>query len=64
MTFAGEELLKKEIKLAEDKAQEIRKITAEQIKDLANKIFTEKTLNLALIGPFKEKTKFVKILKF
>ncbi len=31
--YGGQELLKKEIKLAEDKAQEIRKITAEQIKD-------------------------------
>ncbi len=62
--YGGQELLKKEIKLAEDKAQEIRKVTAEQIKDLANKIFTTKMLNLAVIGPFKEKAKFVKILKF
>ncbi len=62
--YGGQELLKKEIRLAEEKANEIRKVTAIQIKDLANKIFKDDILNLALIGPFKEKAKFLKILKF
>jgi len=62
--YGGQELLKREIKSAEEKADEIRKVTAEQIKSLANNIFQNKKLNLALIGPFKEKTKFLKILKF
>ena len=48
----------------EAQADEVRKVTAIQIKDLANQIFKDKTLNLALIGPFKEKAKFLKILKF
>ncbi|MEK7572305.1 MAG: pitrilysin family protein [Patescibacteria group bacterium] len=62
--YGGQELLKHEIKSAEEKADEIRKVTAEQIKMLANNIFKNKKLNLALIGPFKEKTQFLKILKF
>ncbi len=62
--YGGQELLKREIHLAEEKANEIRKVTAIQIKDLANKIFKNEILNLALIGPFKEKAKFSKILKF
>jgi predicted Zn-dependent peptidase len=65
--YGGQELLKKEIKDAPDKAKEIRKVTADQIQALAQDIFVDKNLNLALIGPFdseKEKLKFTKLLKF
>ncbi len=65
--YGGQELLKKEIKSADEKAIEIRKVTAKQIRDLAKEIFKDKGLNLALIGPFKAKedrAKFAKILKF
>lgn len=65
--YGAQELLKKEIKNAEEKANEVRKVSAKQIKDIANKIFQNKILNLALIGPFdakKDKNKFLKILKF
>ena len=61
--YGGQELLKKEIKNAEEKAKELRGVSAKQIKDMANHIFKDESLNLALIGPFKEKTKFEKILK-
>ncbi len=64
-TFYGsQELLKKEIKNAEEKAKELRKVTAKQVQDLAKEIFQNSKLNLALIGPFKEKEEFLKILKF
>jgi predicted Zn-dependent peptidase len=62
--YGGQELLKRELKNAEEKAKEIRKVTAEQIQALAKEIFQDKKLNLALIGPFKDKEKFTKILKF
>ncbi len=62
--YGAQELLKKEIKKAEDKAKEIRAVTAKQIKDVANQIFKNEKLNLALIGPFKEKAEFLKILRF
>jgi len=62
--FGGQELLKHEVKSAEEKANEVRKVTAKEIKALANDIFQDKKLNLALIGPFKDKNKFLKILKF
>lgn len=62
--YGGQELLKREIKSPEEKAKEIRKITASQIQLLAKDIFKNKKLNLALIGPFKEKVRFLKILKF
>jgi predicted Zn-dependent peptidase len=62
--FGGQELLKRELKNAEEKAKEVRKVTAKQIQDLAKDIFKNNKLNLALIGPFKDKNKFLKILKF
>lgn len=62
--FGGQELLKREIRSAEDKADEIRRVSASQIQMLANEIFENNKLNLALIGPFKEKAKFLKLLKF
>lgn len=62
--YGGQELLKRELKSSEEKADEIRKVTAEQVESLAYDIFQNKNLNLALIGPFKEKAKFLKLLKF
>lgn len=60
----GQELLKREILSAEEKAAEIRKVTAKQIKNLAKEIFKNNKLNLALIGPFKDQAQFSKILQF
>lgn len=62
--YGGQELLKREIRGATEKAKEIRKVTAKQIQRLAQNIFKNNKLNLALIGPFKDKLKFSKILKF
>lgn len=62
--YGSQELLKREIKNIEDKAHEIRKVTAGDIKKLAKQIFKDSGLNLALIGPFKDKSKLKKILKF
>ena len=60
----GQELLKRKIISAEQRAKEIRKVTALQIQSLAKDIFQNNKLNLALIGPFKDKAKFSKVLKF
>ncbi len=62
--YGGQELLKKEIKDAEERAREVRAVTAKDIQMLARKIFKDSSLNLALIGPFKDKAKFLKTLKF
>lgn len=62
--YGGQELLKRQILRAEDKAEEIRDVTASQIQNLAKDIFTNERLNLALIGPFKKRAEFLKILKF
>jgi predicted Zn-dependent peptidase len=62
--YGGQELLKRELKNAEEKAKEIREVTSSQIQNLAKEIFQNSKLNLVFIGPFKDKAKFLKILKF
>ncbi|MFA6393053.1 MAG: pitrilysin family protein [Candidatus Paceibacterota bacterium] len=62
--FGGGELMKKEIKSLEEKIKEIKSVTSKDIQNLAKIIFKTKNLNLAVIGPYKEKQQFKAILKF
>ncbi len=62
--YGGQELMKRHVQDADTRAKEIRKVTAVQIQAMAQQIFTDARLNLALIGPFKDKNKFLKKLKF
>ncbi|HTE48364.1 MAG TPA: pitrilysin family protein [Candidatus Paceibacterota bacterium] len=62
--YGGQELLRRKIHEVSKKAKEIRAVTASQIRGLAKDIFKNDRLNLAIIGPFKKKEKFLKILKF
>ncbi|MCK4386710.1 MAG: insulinase family protein [Candidatus Pacebacteria bacterium] len=61
--FGIQELLKKEILTPQEKVEKIKAITAEDIKRVANKIFKNEKLNLAIIGPVKNKKTLQKILK-
>ena len=62
--YAGQELLEKKILTPEEIFSEIDKITTSDILKVARDIFQPQKLNLALIGPFKDKDRFEKILKF
>ncbi len=61
--YAGQELLEKKILTPKEIFAKIDKITASDILKVAKDIFKSEKLNLALIGPFKDKEKFEKILK-
>lgn len=64
--FGTQELLKKEILSPEEKCALIDKVTASDILNVSKEIFQDNRLNLALIGPFKDKKdkeKFQKLLK-
>lgn len=61
--YAGQELLEKKILTPKEIFAKIDKITASDILKVAKDIFRPEKLNLALIGPFKDKEKFKKILK-
>lgn len=62
--YGGQELLKKEIKTLEQKIKDIKSVTVDDIQKMAKLIFKDKNLNLAIIGPYKDSSKFEEILKF
>jgi len=61
--YAGQELLEKKILTPEEIFGKIDKVSQLDILKVAKDIFQPQKLNLALIGPFKDKTKFQKLLK-
>jgi len=61
--FAGQELLEKRIRPLKEIWREIDKVTSGQLQSLAREIFRPEKLNLAILGPFREKNKFEKLLK-
>jgi predicted Zn-dependent peptidase len=63
-SFYGiQELLEKKILTPEKIINIVDKITTNDILKVAKDIFRPEKLNLALIGPFKDKSKFEKLLK-
>lgn len=62
--YGGQEVLKEEMKSIEEMARKIEAVTALDIQKMAKKIFVTKNLNLSIIGPFKEKAQFEKLLTF
>ena len=62
--FGGQEVLHKKIELPEDVEKKIRKVTPAQVQALAKEIFVDRSLNLAIIGPFSDETEFSSKLTF
>ncbi len=62
--YGSQELLKKEVKTLEQKIKDIKSVTSDDIMKMAKLLFKDKSLNLAIIGPYKDKNKFEEILKF
>jgi predicted Zn-dependent peptidase len=60
--YAGQELLEKKILTPEEIFQKIDKVSQSDILKVARDIFKPERLNLALIGPFKDKKPFKKLL--
>ena len=62
--YGGQEVMRKTIKGPEEVEAKIRKVTAKDIMAVANEIFVDKNLNLALIGPFEDSAVFASKLTF
>ncbi len=60
----GQEILTNRILTPEEKFAKIEAVTLDDVYKVAKDIFKPEKLNLALIGPFKDKKKFDKLLKF
>jgi len=61
--YASQELTENKILTLKEKFAKIEAVTAGDIQRVARDIFRREKLNLALIGPFKDKAKFEKLLK-
>ncbi len=61
--YGSQELLENQILTPEGIFKKIDKVSTDDILKVGKDIFRPKNLNLALIGPFKEKDKFRKLLK-
>ncbi|MDI6734258.1 MAG: pitrilysin family protein [Patescibacteria group bacterium] len=62
--YGDQEILIKEILTPKEIIKKIQEVTGEEITELAQKMFVDEKLNLALIGPFKDEEKFERILTF
>lgn len=61
--YGFQEILKNEIMKPEEVIKKIKAVTANDILEVANDIFKPEKLNLAMIGPFKDKKSFANLLK-
>lgn len=60
--YGGQEILTQKLFTPQELAEKIQAVKAEEIQEVAKDIFQNNKLNLALIGPFKEKSLLEKIL--
>ena len=60
--FAFQELLKKKIETPKEYLKKIKQVTARDIQKVAKDLLKTQSLNLALIGPYKNKQKLLKLL--
>ena len=61
--YGSQEILKKEVVTPDEILKAIDAVTPDQIHELAKELFKEEALNLAMIGPHKEATDFLPLLK-
>jgi predicted Zn-dependent peptidase len=62
--YGTQELLKNDTKTLNEKIENIKKVTALDVQKMAKNIFKTKSLNLAVVGPFDNKSDFESLLKF
>jgi predicted Zn-dependent peptidase len=61
---AYQEILKREIRTPEKALEEMRKVTAEDVRKLAREIFKDSNLNMAIVGPYEDRKIFEPLLTF
>lgn len=61
--YGFQEVMNEKLKTPEEIKAEINSVTSLQIKELANEIFKDESLNLAIVGRFEDESEFESILK-
>jgi predicted Zn-dependent peptidase len=61
--YALQAILEKKIKDPQETMEKINKVTSEDIQRVAKDIFAPEKLNLAIIGPYNNEERFLKLLK-
>lgn len=61
--YGLQEVLRQDIETPKERERRIRNVTAADVRSMARKIFVEKNLNLALVGPFKDEAALMSLLK-
>jgi predicted Zn-dependent peptidase len=61
--YGQDEILKREVRKPEEVAAKIRAVTADEVAAVAQDIFLDAKLNLAIIGPLKEEAELKSLLK-
>ncbi len=61
--FGTAELLEKNIRTPQEIMEKIDKVTSAQVQEVAENIFGQNRLNLAIIGPYKQEERFRKLFK-
>ncbi len=61
--YGGQEITRKKICFPEETVKKIQKVSSKDVLAVAASIFRDEKLNLAIIGPFKNKARFERILK-
>lgn len=62
--FGRQMILRGKIVTVEEYLKKINKVTAKDLARVANDVFVNKGLNLAVIGPYEDKSRFEKLLSF
>lgn len=62
--YGTQEIMRREMRTPKEREKLIRAVTAVDVRNMALKIFVEKNLNLALIGPAKDEKPLKSLLKF
>ena len=60
--FGMKELLEEKQETPEEVFESIAKVTKEDVYNIAKKLFKKDSLNLGIIGPYKDQDKFAKML--
>lgn len=64
LLYSLQELLEKKIKSPEEIITKIDKVTTSAVLQVGKELFVSEKLNLAIIAPFKEESRFLEVLKF